>query len=207
MTGIRIYVEGGGDTRHGKRVLGEGFRTFFEPLRERARTHRIGWDVILCGSRNGAFDDFRTALAMHPESLNLLLVDAEGPVTGLPWDHLKHRDGWDIPKDIDDNRCHLMVQFVESWLVCDPEALAAYYGQDFNENALPRQSDIEGVPKSSVEEGLERATGRTQKGRYRKIRHCAELLKRISQEKVRARAKYCDRLFKMVEVLIETGQG
>ena len=201
MKGLRIYVEGGGDSRRQKATLRTGFREFLKPLRDAARARRVRWDVILCGSRQAAYDDYRTALRTHPDSINLLLVDAEGPVGQAPWLHLEERDGWQKP-DVGDDRCHLMVQMVEAWLLADPEALEEYYGQGFQAGALPGQPDVEAIPKADLGAALERASRGTQKGRYRKIGHCADLLARISTRKVRARARHCERLFATVEQLV-----
>lgn len=201
MKGLRIYVEGGGDSRRQKATLRTGFQEFLKPLRDAARARRVRWHVILCGSRQAAYDDYRTALRVHPDSINLLLVDAEGPVVHVPWRHLEERDGWENP-DVGDDRCHLMVQVVEAWLVADPEALEEYYGQGFQAGALPGRSDVEAISKADLGAALERASRGTQKGRYRKIAHCADLLARISTRKVRDRARHCERLFATVEQLV-----
>lgn len=92
-----------------------------------------------------------------------------------------------------------MVQTVEAWLLADPDALAAYYGKGFHRNALPRRSDVEAIPKEQLFESLDRATAETQKGRYAKIRHCADLLGRLNQDRVRRRARHCELLFSSLE--------
>ena len=43
---------------------------------------------------------------------------------------LRKGDEWKNP-GCEDRQCHLMIQCMETWLVCDPEELAAYYGQGF----------------------------------------------------------------------------
>ena len=115
--------------------------------------------------------------------MTALLVDAEGPVTTSSCAHLQSRDGWeldDVPNDI----VHLMIQTMEAWIVADTAALAAYYGQRFNANPLPRARDLETVPKTEgLAAALERATRATQKGAYHKIRHASDLLQRIDRPK------------------------
>lgn len=37
---------------------------------------------------------------------------------------------------------------------------------------------------------------------YHKIHHCPELLKRLDRERVRQRARHCDRLFTILEAAI-----
>ena len=99
----------------------------------------------------------------------MLLLDAERAVgeTG-PWQHLKDRDGWDRPDGATDDQCHLMVQAMESWFLADRTALEKYYGQDFQETALPSNPQIEQVSKNDVLGGFRQATRGTTKGRYDK---------------------------------------
>ena len=132
----------------------------------------------------------------------VLLVDAEGPVGGVaPAEHLSARDGWDL-RGVDDDVVHLMVQTMEAWICADPEALVTYYRRDFQRNALPRRDNLEEVSKADIADALDRATERTQKGRYRKIHHARHLLQRIDPQVVRRRCPHCNRLFEMLLRLI-----
>jgi hypothetical protein len=96
-----------------------------------------------------------------------------------------------------------MAQCMEAWLVADPETLTEYYGQGFNANALPRRNNLEQEPKAQIYSALENATRQTQKGSYGKIKHASELLKRIKQEKAKARCEHCNRLFTTLEAKIQ----
>lgn len=92
--------------------------------------------------------------------------------------------------DAVDAECiHLMVQCMEAWIVADPEALAAFYDQYFKANALPARQNLEEEPKQDLYDKLDKATAdkRLIKGRYGKIRHASELLKRIDPAKVAMR--------------------
>jgi hypothetical protein len=198
---IRIYVEGGGKGSDSRAAVRTGFAGFLEPLRKIARERGIRWDIVACGSRRIAFEKFKTALDTHPNAYNVLLVDSEADVSKSPWSHLQNRDGWELSGAMDE-QCHLMVQMVEAWLIADPERLAEYYGSGFRANALPARKDVEAIEKKDLDSGLERATQKTQKGRYHKIQHGPALLARIRPEVVRRRAKHCDRLFVTLERLI-----
>ena len=100
------------------------------------------------------------------------------------------------------DRIHLMVQVMETWIVADPEALAA--GQHFHANVLPTHQNLEEICKTQIINALERATERTRKGRYDKVSH-ADLLARIDPEKVRQRCTHCARLFDTLRATIEAG--
>lgn len=179
-----------------------GFARFLDPIHELARRQGSRLRVIPCGPRDSAFEDFKTALKTHPGALNILLVDSESAVTGDALDHLRSEDHWNCD-GLSEEQAHLMVQTVESWLIADPETLAAYYGKDFRENALPKQKDVEAVDKDKVLSSLKRATERTSKGKYHKTQHTPDLLERIRPEVVRQRAKHCNRLFTSLEELAQ----
>jgi hypothetical protein len=198
VTEIRIYVEGGGQDNPSRRQIRAGFNEFLGPLRDLARARRIEWSVIPCGPRSAAFENFNLALRSHPDAFNVLLVDSEEEVSRPRWEHLQQRDRWQTP-NLPEDPCHFMVCTVEAWLLADPDALAGYYGKGFHKNALPRHQDIEAVPKEQLLDKLKRATEKTQKGPYAKIRHCADLLGRLDPQRVRQRARHCELLFQAVE--------
>lgn len=193
---IRIYVEGGGDDSDSLAFMRDGFGTFLRDLRDCARRKGIRWKIAACGGRDQAFDDFTIGMRQFPAMLHILLVDSEESVTtATSWHHLQHRDGWTRPTAATDEQCHLMVQTMEAWFIADADALARFYGQHFNRNSLPRAVDVETIDKSRIGQALAHATRRTTKGTYHKIRHGAELLKRIDPAKVRSASRHCDALF------------
>ena len=139
--------------------------------------------------RNTAFGKFRMALeSRKPEEFIVLLVDSEGPVAigSGPWQHLTGRDGWVRPQDATDEHAHLMVQCMEAWFLADVECLAEYFGEGFNRNALPQRREIEEIAKREVLVGLQRATRRSEKGKYGKGRHSFEILVRLDPGRVLA---------------------
>jgi Domain of unknown function (DUF4276) len=136
MSSIAIYMEGGGNGRDSKAALRLGMEDFLSPLKEAARVKAWRWRLVCCGGRNATFDGFRNALQNGDDAIVALLVDAEGAVMAPVRAHLQSTDRWDL-KSVSDDAVHLMVQTMEAWIVADPDALAAYYGQRFRRNALP----------------------------------------------------------------------
>jgi len=196
---IRIYVEGGGDGKDTKAAFRRGFHTFMESLIATARKRRVRWRIIACGPRSRAYANYRRALATHSEAFNLLLVDAEGPVSHPPRDHLRQTDGWTF-KGVSGEQCHLMVQVMESWFLADTAALRLFYGQRFNENRLPSvQQGVESIPKESVLNSLQDASRNTAKGPYHKTQHGPSILQLVDPSKVRTVARHCERLFATLE--------
>ena len=204
MSGIAIYMEGGGNERDGKAKIRLGMNEFLKEIKSRARSLSWGLKIVLCGGRDQAFRSFSRACRDGDHDVVVLLVDSEGPVNASPHTHLAARDGWDLG-GVADDRVHLMVQTMETWIVADPQALAAYYGRNFRANALPSRQDLEEEDKGTLANSLEWATERTQKGRYHKIRHAADLLALIDPTRVRARCRHGARLFDALDAAIAAG--
>lgn len=188
----KIYVEGGGERRELRARCRKGFSCFFRKTALAGKMPR----VIACGGRHQTFDRFRTAIN-HAEAdvFIVLLVDSEEPVTASAWRHLRERDSWRKPPNATDNHVHLMVQCMESWFLADMDALASYFGNGFNRNALPGQANVEKVSKTALMESLTRATrASAPKGRYRKGKHSFEILSSLDPQKVAQASPYAKRL-------------
>ncbi|MCT7979764.1 DUF4276 family protein [Laspinema olomoucense] len=201
VTEIRLYIEGGGNTKNTKALLRSGFSQFFQGFIKKARDRKIRWNITVCGSRNDTYRDFTNALIDYPDACNILLVDSEGPVTQTPWQHLKSTDNWDS-LGVSDRQCHLMVQAMEAWFIADIEALSKFYGQKFQANSLPKSTNIEKIPKDNLEPTLKAATRHTQKGEYKKIEHGCKLLALIDIQKVCQASKHCQTLFEEIDKLL-----
>ncbi len=87
---------------------------------------------------------------------------------------------------------------MEAWLIADVQTLKTYYGQSFQENALPKHDDIEKVDKQTLNSSLEKATHNTTKGSYHKIRHGTKILEQLNSDVVRKKAAHCDRLINTI---------
>ena len=202
MSGVAIYMEGGGDRRDAKAAIRQGMDRLLQPLKDAARARALHWKLVPCGGRDEAFRRFRDAVGNGDNAIVVLLVDAERPVSGAPHLHLQSWDEWNMDF-ADEDTIHLMVQTMETWIVADPYALSGYYKQNFNGNVLPRRTNLEEVAKADIERALERATEHTQKGRYHKIKHASDLLKQIDVERVKARCPHCARLFDKLGPMID----
>ncbi|MCI0536694.1 MAG: DUF4276 family protein [Verrucomicrobiales bacterium] len=197
MNTIHVYVEGGGPAKRTQSRLREGFDAFCRELKS-LLGNRLRF--VVAGSRDEAYQDFRTALRSNPERVNLLLVDLEAAVNGLPRAHLQNRDPhWDLSPAGED-RVHLMAQCLEAWIVADPDALAGYYGQNFNRNALPVRQNLEQELKQSIYAALKNATRQTQKGTYAKVQHARDLLMVVSPQNAQQRCPHCRRFFDTVKL-------
>lgn len=205
---IRIYIEGGGDYKETKAKFRKGIREFLDQAHDLARSNGITLRLIVCGGRNSAFRDYCNAQYSHPNALNILLVDAEVAVTSRSvLEHLKRRDpSWAQNPEfhqLKEDSIHLMAQVMETWILADLDCLARYYGQHFNDQALPRSQNLELVSKQDITNALNRATEKTQKGKYHKINHGPDLLGQVDPQKVRARCFYCDRFWKYLETYLQ----
>lgn len=190
MTGIVIYIEGGGDSTNGKSQLRQGFDALLGRQKQAARAKRLRWDLVLCGGRNATFDAFQHRAQRATDEIVGLLVDAEDPVAAATpagrAAHLAARDGWNT-RWVTAEHVHLMTQCMESWLVADADALERFYGQRFNRNALPRRQDLDQELKQTVYQALESASRQTSKGAYGKIKHASQLLACVRPHTIAAR--------------------
>src|SRR5918995_390123 len=73
-----MYVEGGGEGNQTKAAVREGFQRFLQDIVRAARSQKVRWQIVACGPRQAAFENFLLALETHPEAFNVLLVDSEG---------------------------------------------------------------------------------------------------------------------------------
>ena len=195
-------MEGGGKGVR-RVILRKGMDAFLQSAKAAARRKSLKWQLVACGPRNEAYRRFSEAASRGNGDLLFLLVDSEDELSTSPRLHLVARDGWDRLEDVAEDRIQLMVRTMETWLIADVETLRSYYGSRFNGNSLPKRRDLEKVPKENVSSALARATQKTQKGEYHKIRHASDLLALVDPENAKERCRHCKRLFDTLTSQIE----
>jgi hypothetical protein len=186
---VRIHFEG-------DPALREGFSEFFREL-----TAALGRAPKLIAGKADPFRVFLLALETHPDALNILLIDSEGPDDGKLFETICQ------PKGIDArSRDHVfrMVQCMEAWFLADAGALRRYYGKEFRENAVMENPRVEQIPKKDVFEALKTATKETSKGPYHKTKHAPYVLRLISPALVKQASAHCRRLFESVPKLAQS---
>lgn len=117
--------------------------------------------VRALGSREAAFDRFKTALSNPMNSDHpLMLIDSEDPVTNIErtWHHLRQSDGWLKPEDATDDQVLFMTTSMETWIAADRDALRKRFARGFNDRPLPDLNGIENRNRNEVFNALRRAT-------------------------------------------------
>ncbi|NTW63374.1 MAG: DUF4276 family protein [Chlorobiaceae bacterium] len=192
MVGVKLYVEGGGDTNQLKTACRKGFAAF---LRKAGLVETMP-RIVACGSRQDAYDSF--CVALENGNSAMLLVDSEAPVSAecmqgnpeswKPWQHLHNRPGdcWEKPAKASEQECHLMVQCMEAWFLTDRASLREFFGQGFHLKSLPAEGNqIESIAKESVYKSLKKATKNSEsKGEYGKGEHSFKILEMIDPVKI-----------------------
>ncbi|WP_295448426.1 DUF4276 family protein [uncultured Thiodictyon sp.] len=198
---MKLFVEGGGDSKALRTECREGFAQFLKKAGV-ARYPRI----VACGSRESAYHDFCTALANGQPAL--LLVDSEAPIAAAhqpgddmagwkPLAHLARRpgDGWSRPGGADDRQSHLMVQCMETWFLADRQTLRAVFGPGLRGSALPVESrPVEDIDKGKLYQSINGATAKCKtRGSYGKGEHSFKLLALIDPVQLMAASPWAAR--------------
>ena len=134
------------------------------------------------GSRNQAYASFVNAISHASDGeVVMLLVDSEDPIADInrTWQHLRQRDGWQRPRNADDEDVLFMTTCMETWIVADRNALREHFGRNFQENALPPSDNLERRSRQDVLGSLERAT-RNCRASYAKGPKSFEILAKIN---------------------------
>lgn len=193
---VKLYIEGGGDSRSLHIKCREGFRKLFD----RAGFTNPSPTTKACGSRDAAYDDFKKACASgYTDVFPVLLVDSEDPVHDSVWRHLQNRDGWNKPEGATDDQAQLMVQCMETWCVADQQTLQDFFGQYLQMGALPALNDLEEVSKDVVQKALSNATKQCGKDRaYAKGKRSFELVGQLNPGELKKHLPHFVRLCDML---------
>ena len=159
MTNAKIFVEGGGDSKELQTRCREGFTKLLKNSGFTSHLPRI----IACGSRNGAYDNFKTEHLAGKTFYVALLVDSEDPVVDgeKPWEHLKTRDNWECPTGATDDQVFLMTTCMETWIIADKAGLKRFFERHkrcLRTAGLPATRDLETKDRHSIQDALEIAT-------------------------------------------------
>ena len=176
----RVYLEGGGNSKEGKVRCREGFRKLLEKCGFTGRMPAL----VACGSRNDAYDDFKTAHAnAASDDFICLLVDSEEPVADVEqaWQHVGQGavDNWVKPSGATEEQLMFMTTSMETWIVTDREALKAHFGPNLNETALPAVQNMEQRDRHAILSALQVAS-RDCPGPYAKGPKSFELLGKLN---------------------------
>ena len=190
---IRIYFEGSPRLR-------EGFNKLIGSRIRHGSHNRIRFKLIAGGSTEETINAFKKATLRHEGAFIILLIDSDQAYAPSLLMNLRNEN--QIRANVQDEQIHFMVQVMESWFLADVDALKEYYEQKFQENQLPRNPNVEQIPKSDVIAGLENATRGTSKGKYHKTRHAPQLLSNLNADKVCSAAPSCKRLFDVLQQLL-----
>lgn len=206
-----LYVVGGGDRNT---ILGTQCRKAFSKLFEKAGV--IDRPTVRPkGGREQAFRAFCKELTIG-KNHTWLLVDAEELAPALkpgdaadPWAHVKTRDQWDRPKGATDEQLHLMNVTMETWLLCDREALLKHFKGELNVAKLPADdASLETKPKETINKALAAAITRKSKAKYDKGQDSFNALQHVNALKLRHTLFWADRfLLEMGAPIIKEGSA
>jgi len=138
--------------------------------------------LVACGSRHSAFEDFKTALATsHSADYVALWIDSEDPMADIEksWMHLKARDNWARPPGASDDQVLFMTTCMESLIVADHAALTDHYGSKLQTTALPPLVNLEDRQRHDVQDKLVHAS-RNCTNAYAKGKRSFEILGKLT---------------------------
>ena len=175
---ITIYIEGGGDSKELHTRCREGFRKLLEKCGYTGRMPRL----VVCGSRETAFKDFKSAYRSSTDNIcTLMLIDSEDPMEDIEstWEHLRNRDRWEKPEGASDEQVLFMTTCMETWIVTDRQTISAHYGKKLQSSALPSLLNVENCHRHEIQKLLVRAT-RNCTNSYSKGRRSFEILGKLN---------------------------
>ena len=168
---VRIYIEGGAEGKTADSDFRRGWKKFLTEIHGIARINGYhSLEIVRGKGRDNTFHRFKTHNKEFPNDLCVLLADSETnvPAGSCVWDIVAQREGdnWQRPNWASERHLYLMVMFVETWLLTDPEALQNFFKKNFDAKHLPT-TNLEERSKDNVERALKQATEKCKNGPYR----------------------------------------
>lgn len=202
---VRVFVEGGASGKQADNDFRRGWKKFLDELHRLARANGYqSLEVVRGKGRADTFRKFKSSRETYPHDLCVLLVDSEGPVAPKQgvWDVVANRRGdqWIKPPWAGGRHLYLIVQFIETWLVADPDALRSFFKGGFAPEKLPT-TNLEQQSKSKIEQALKAATRSTAKGAYRHV-DATLIMEKVRPEKVKT-LSHGRRLFSNLSDMIQ----
>lgn len=159
---VAIYVEGGGDSKELHSRCREAFHKLIKKSGFPGRMPKI----VACGSREGTYSKFSTAIEAGASHYCLLLVDSEAALTVVEeapesphaWRHLRDQDKWEQPKGTEADQAQLMVSCMETWILADRAGLKKTFGEGLSESSLLPLQDLEDRTPLDAQNALKNAT-------------------------------------------------
>jgi hypothetical protein len=174
---VRIYIEGGGDSKELHVRCREGFRKLLERCGFVGHMPRL----VACGSRTATFADFKIEhRKASPGDFVAMILGSEEPAADLhqTWQHLADRDKWATPENAHDDQVFLMITCMETWIVADRATLAEHFGSEFQQSALPASTGLEARSRQAIQDALAHAS-RSCKNAYAKGKRSFEILGKL----------------------------
>lgn len=202
---VRIYIEGGSEGRLADSDFRRGWKKFLHELHELARANGYhSLEVVRGKGRSNTFRRFTKRETEYPTDICVLLADSETAVEDdtAVWEVVAAREGdqWQRPNWATNRHLYLMVHFVETWLLTDPEALQTFFKRGFNKDVLPT-TNLERRSKVEINRAIEKATQNSKKGAY-KHGQAHAIIELVRPERVRT-LTHGQRLFESLGSLIK----
>ena len=202
MVKVRVYIEGGGNSKLQHVQLRQGFNALFK---------KAGFadqmpGTFAGGGRESTFDAFKTAVAAGESDVYpMLLVDSEDPVNAATaWEHLRSREKtWELPAGVTDEQIQLMVTCMETWIIADRAALIRAFGPKLQTSALRPENDLETRLREDVQDALAHATRECGRDKvYSKGRRSFQVLAQLNPAVLKPRLKHFRRLIETLDRLL-----
>ena len=187
----------------GSSNLRPGFSQLFQSHVNRARAKRLRFKLVAGGPGTETIKDFLRFCSTEPSSLNVLLIDSEGPVTDTIRyisDSIRSLSMWNAGVSCSDEQIHLMVQAMEAWFVADPQSLSRRFGQNYSTRHLPSPESAETVSTADLLTAIRRGLPQSRRRRgYDKVSDGVELLRLIDVEVVSQHCGHFRRLWTFLD--------